>query len=573
MKKRLSVRISSVLLSLLLAASCVACSENTNNSSASSDVTATGSTQVATETTNTDPLGKYDPPIELTCVGLVASDYQYLADETFEDNAFTRAYRDELGINLKYIWYTDSSQYDQKLSLAMASDDLPDIFRVTNPNDFAALKINDQLADLTDAYQKYASQSVKDVLEFDSKAFELLHYDGKLVATGMPNNIYEGILQLFIRQDWLDNLGLAAPKTMDDVLNIADQFTNNDPDKNGKKDTYGLSVYKDIKGGGVGDFNGIFNAYHAYPSIWVKGDNDSLVYGSLQPEMKTALTVMQEMYKKGYFNKEFGTMDGAAAVAQITEGKVGMEFGLWWNPAWPLADNMTKDPNAIWRPYPIVSADNNPVKGTTAGGLSSYFVASKKCKNPEALIKLSNWFMMAQQPENTEKYHDVFFGPESSPRQSDGQALAFGQLYYPDQNYRLATAMSDAISKKDPSSLTADVKASYDKAMKWVETQDRSDPQNYVQYINFGSGDISAKVGVIGSYMKNESYMINEFLGSPTPTMIDKKAILDKMEIETITKIIMGESVDSYDKFISDWKSLGGDEITKEVNEWYLSQK
>ncbi|MFS0778212.1 hypothetical protein ABC255_19705 [Neobacillus sp. 3P2-tot-E-2] len=40
------------------------------------------------------------------------------------------------------------------------------------------------------------------------------------------------------------------------------------------------------------------------------------------------------------------------------------------------------------------------------------------------------------------------------------------------------------------------------------------------------------------------------------------------MELEMVTKIILGESIGEFDKFVENWKKLGGDDITKEVNEW-----
>lgn len=578
MKKAYLVKYVSIILSLVVFVSLTACGGNANNSGNTTPAGTSGAQAATQETVQTgetapDPLGKYEPAIELTAVGLIGTDYKYLEGETFEDNAWTKAYKEELGINIKYKWYTDSSQYDQKLSLSMASDDLPDVLRIMNPNDLSTLKANDQLADLTDIYNRYASESLKQVLEFDAKAFGLLHYNGKLVATGMPNNIYEGVNQLYIRQDWLDNLGLSAPKTMEDLLKTAEAFTKNDPDKNGKDDTIGIAVYKDIMGGGFADFTGIFNGYHAYPRIWIKDSSGQLVYGSILPEMKKALLVMQDMYKNGLIDKEFGMMDGGKATEATTSGKAGIEFGAWWNAAWPLADSMVKNTSAYWRPYPIVSADGSPVLGSTNGGFSSYFVAGKNCKNPEALIKLHNFFLMTMEPENAEKYQILFGGETGNERQSEGQSLAFGQLNFPDINYRISQSISAAVAKRDPSSLNKSDKLNYDKAIKWLDSKDISDPQNYVQYICFGAGDISAQTGVIGSYMKNQSCMVNEFVGSPTPTMVEKKAVLDKMEIETITRIIMGKPIEEYDKFVEDWKRLGGDDITREVNEGYASQK
>ena len=47
-----------------------------------------------------------------------------------------------------------------------------------------------------------------------------------------------------IRKDWLAKLGLKEPQTVDDLYTIAKAFTEQDPDGNGKKDTYGLIIPK-----------------------------------------------------------------------------------------------------------------------------------------------------------------------------------------------------------------------------------------------------------------------------------------------------------------------------------------
>jgi putative aldouronate transport system substrate-binding protein len=56
--------------------------------------------------------------------------------------------------------------------------------------------------------------------------------------------------------------------------------------------------------------------------------------------------------------------------------------------------------------------------------------------------------------------------------------------------------------------------------------------------------------------------------------MADKGANLDKIKSETFMKIITGNApISEFDKFVDDWKKLGGDQITKEVNDWYAKQK
>jgi len=64
----------------------------------------------------------------------------------------------------------------------------------------------------------------------------------------------------------------------------------------------------------------------------------------------------------------------------------------------------------------------------------------------------------------------------------------------------------------------------------------------------------------------------NEFLGPPTPTMQKKWDQLLQTEHETFVQIIYGKKdIDYFDKFVANWKANGGDQITKEVNEWYQS--
>ena len=107
---------------------------------------------------------------------------------------------------------------------------------------------------------------------------------------------------------------------MQDVFDIAEAFTKNDPDGNGKNDTYGLGFQKDIWGGLFGA-EGIANGFHAYPRTWVKDDNGELVYGSIQPEMKPLFKKLQEFYKDGIIDQEFSVKDAWTVGERLRQGK------------------------------------------------------------------------------------------------------------------------------------------------------------------------------------------------------------------------------------------------------------
>lgn len=58
-----------------------------------------------------------------------------------------------------------------------------------------------------------------------------------------------------------------------------------------------------------------------------------------------------------------------------------------------------------------------------------------------------------------------------------------------------------------------------------------------------------------------------------TPSMISKQGELDKLRDNTYISIIMGETpVDGFDTFVEQWKAQGGDDIAREVNEWYQNK-
>src|SRR5699024_5454331 len=115
------------------------------------------------------------------------------------------------------------------------------------------------------------------------------------------------------RQDWLDNLGLEPPQTIEDFKEIAKAFVEEDPDGNGEDDTIGLAgpdtsnkLYANFleSTNNLYGFDGVFSALHAYPGYWLEDDDGQPVYGSTLPETKEALSVLRDMYSEGSIDPE-----------------------------------------------------------------------------------------------------------------------------------------------------------------------------------------------------------------------------------------------------------------------------
>ncbi|MDG0792606.1 extracellular solute-binding protein [Cohnella ginsengisoli] len=251
---------------------------------------------------------KYDTPVTLR-IPHQYSDIALPEGDTSENNFVSRYLGEQTGISIKYAWETPSGvQYAATMNYAIRSGDLPDAF-VVDRQQFRELKEAGELADLTDTYGQYASTLVKSIYDATGgKALQEASIDGRLY--GLPNVAIEADAPtyLWVRQDWLDKLGLAPPKTLDDIAEIARAFRQSDPDGNGKDDTVGIPVDRGMVYGektGNNGLNGVFAAFGAYPRKWIAGSDGRPVYGSVQREAKEALKLLAQWYKEGVLDQQF----------------------------------------------------------------------------------------------------------------------------------------------------------------------------------------------------------------------------------------------------------------------------
>lgn len=561
-----------MLISTMTLSVMAACSNQGNKSEGTPSKT---SAEEANSNTPPDPLGKYPETVTVTQVlGYnPPEDPRTPQGITPDQNAYFKDLKDMLNIEVQYKWTVPSSQFEQKFSLAMASADLPDIMELDQKN-FEKLKKQDMLADLTQAYNDYASPALKKYMESDGGfAMKTFTSDGKLLAIPGFEDPFLSTQLLWIRKDWLDNLKLQPPKTMDELEQVARAFVQQDPDQNGKNDTYGIAMQKNLFFWGF-DLRGFFNGFGAYPSIgdnqsaWIKDDSGKLIPGLIQPEVKTALGKLQSWYKDGILDKEFALKDENKSVEDITAGKVGISYGEWWYPNWPLNLNVDKDPNADWIALQIPGLDAPGKSMVPKIRSNKLVVVNKKMKNPEAAIKMINFYIEM----GNKKYMD-----QNKAEKGYVYNWFNPRIYNPAQIETIYTEVNKALDANQ-TEITLDDEnyknvADVFKAAKDYlagNTANASKGVNWGQYFSRAAKD--GGWGMTRQIKENQAYVNNEFYGLPTATQVEKGSQLDKLMQETFTKIVMGASLDEFDKFVQSWKSLGGDQITQEVNDWYGQQ-
>ncbi len=516
-----------------------------------------------------DPFFKYEEPVTITTFFEISPTLENFKESDPDEIYFFQQMKEETNISLDYLWYAAKTADDsvQKKSMAIASGELPD-FMLVNSAQLGMLAKTDLInRDMGDIFEAYASD---DLIEWTTcegmGAIKSATYDGEMIAIPLVSGSIDNTPMLWIRRDWMNNLGLEMPETMEELYDVMLAFKNDDPDGNGVDDTTGLTIHNDFLSTGMSDVVGLFNGFGAYPGAWVEDGNGGLTYGSTTKEARQALEYLAKMYQDGLIRVDFSSVDGTAASEELIGGTSGLFYGKMFCGGWPLMYGAQNDPSADWVALPLPSATGEPARPQTAISIEAYAVVSAKCEHPEAIVRMLNYFIEKSTAEK-EEYNRCLVS-------YDGTTTNFPLMYimlrndYALKNLNAHYACMEAVEKEDPSALSGEPLAYYEAIMKY---QDGDIAGGYMGQKIFG--DDMSSYTVIDYYHQNDLVLLDAFYGEPTETMGQKLTLITDAVMEYYTKVIMGtDSLDRFDEFVAECNALGLDQITEEVNAWYLEQ-
>lgn len=201
-----------------------------------------------TETVSTkNAEGRYDPVLTIRIAKqLDENTGRYGEGEDINKNPMVDLAVEKLGIKMETILLGgDAGNYDTKLRLALTgSEELPDVFPVYGTQMIADMIESGKVKAIDEDIEKYMPDRLKEIYDKYPQTFYPVIKDGKTYGIACTPFLTEGQVMI-IRQDWLDKLGLKAPTTLDEFEEVIRAFTEQDPDGNGKKDTYGFTYAGD----------------------------------------------------------------------------------------------------------------------------------------------------------------------------------------------------------------------------------------------------------------------------------------------------------------------------------------
>jgi putative aldouronate transport system substrate-binding protein len=518
------------------------------------------------------PFDKYNEPVTINLVRTLDPNVKFDEGQSIEKNGYIDEIKKQFNIDVKFDWISAPADWDQKISLAISSNNLPDAVIVGMTQYKAMLKYG-QIADLTSTFNNSASDLLKSFYKSGGDALkDLTEVDGKIMGIPATNPKANGFNEMWIRQDWLDKLGLEVPKNMEELKKVAQAFAEKDPDGNGKKDTIGVAGPS--KSGGLTGTDGnqfgldpIFSAHKSFPGYWMKDNNGQVIYGSTQPETKQALQTLADMYKSGLIDKEMLVRDDT--MQPVLDNKAGIFFGPWWV-GYNIADAYKKNPAPDWQAYAAPRAEDGNYYVHLSAPASQFLVVNKDYKHPEAAVKIINLLL-----------RDEAKWIESGLSKNTGTGAAYPLFSVFDNvdelevsHYILTKYLKGETDIKDVDFSSHKLLKGDMEAIKKLKKEPLDDfsINNWDLKSELVSTNLPRLVSImVGDRPLSTEKDIKEVYSlyyGQTETMSSRWANLQKLEKETFSKIIMGSaSIDTFDEFVTKWNAQGGEKILKEIAE------
>ena len=209
-----------------------------------------------------------------------------------------------------------SADMENILSTRFTSGDVPDMFQLPSADFGFTLGGQGLLLDAREMYP-YMPQTCKFVTK------TMLKYstmdDGTIPFTTKYAIQDSDTWALALRQDWLDNLGMSMPTTLDEIKEFARACTFDDPDQNGQDDTWFMT------GAGGGTSFGCLRGFETwFGNPAAHEENGVLVHPMLDGSTRDWVAFMHELNDMKVLAPDWFTIEWETAKSYMLQDKVGM---------------------------------------------------------------------------------------------------------------------------------------------------------------------------------------------------------------------------------------------------------
>lgn len=352
-----------------------------------------------------------------------------------EDMPSMANYEKDTGVDIEWTFATPG-QETQQFNLLLASGDIPDIVsyywtyndipggpdKAIKDGYFASL--NDLIPTYAPAFNEYLEENPTAKRELTTDDGNYFYFPSYTTSEEEAKTLISA--GYMFRKDWLDELNLPVPETIDDWYITLKAF------KEKKNASAPLSlVYGNLSRGLTGAWGIGLPTYK---------EGNTVKYGYAEPAYKDFLITMNKWYKEGLLDKSFASIDSKSVDAKIINGDAGATFGwaqgglLKWTNAARIND---PDFELVGVPYPVMN--RGEISEFALRDPMVYFAGcavGQKSKNKELAVKLLDYGFTQEGRER------MMFGVEN-----DTYTIEKGVYKYTDKIDANADGLSAAEAK------------------------------------------------------------------------------------------------------------------------------
>ena len=305
---------------------------------------------------------------------------------SMDETEFGKALQEQTGIEIEY-QHPASGQAKEQFNLMLADGNLPDIIEwkwLTDYTGGPAKAIEDgvviPLNDIIDEYCPNLKAYLEEHPDIDK---EIKTDDGQYYMFPTINGTRESFGG-YIREDWLKELNLEIPASMDDWYHVLTVF------KNEKGTEAPLSIAWSAL---------ITNSPWAY-AYGVGGksfvvEEDTVVYAPISDGYKEFLTTLNKWYEDGLLDPELATIKNTQVTAKIATGLSGASAGYLASAMQvQITAGIAEAPefSLVATPVPEVTEGVAPEYANTTRGIGAIGAAiTTQCEDIEAAARLLDY--------------------------------------------------------------------------------------------------------------------------------------------------------------------------------------
>ncbi|SEB53558.1 extracellular solute-binding protein [Paenibacillus sp. GP183] len=418
---------------------------------------------------------------------------------------------------------------DDKLNLLMANKEKYAFMLLSGPQ-YSKLAASGALEPIDELVNKYGT-NLKNVISQTS--WNGAKLNGKIF--GIPQTGSGTIVNsaLIVRQDWMDELGLKAPTTRDELYNVMKTLKE-------KKNVFALSGGKSPLVPEILPTFGLAMVQSTATTGW-QDVNGKLVNAVENPNMKKYLEFMKKLYSEKLIDQEWSLNQPNKVIENFTSGKTAIISNGYFNA--PTVQNalLKNTPNAKISSLPYLKGDDGKVSVMATAGISFYVGIPKWADNKDDIIKYLDLKL------DKDIHKEAVIGKEGVHHKFENGSYFPILPIFNDQYNNASSFLTGVDEKNYPIYWQARVRKDPILTDAFNKNQEAAKGNTSVDPLSF-----APPLEAIGKYNLK----------------------LQKLMEDTFLKYITGaEPLENYDKFMAQWKAEGGNEMTKAANEWYAANK